>query len=135
MLQMLLSLMECALGHLSIVLASVVTCLFSSFLNSVRAPRLHLQTFCRQFCWHQLMLWPTDMPELTVLMLSTCDPLVPSKLVKATLEVGYVHNMLFSCNPLVLQCNWYICVIHSPCRQPTLRPHYWSTHQQGMEAS
>ena len=39
------------------------------------------QTFCRKFLWHELILWPQDMPASTLLALSALDDLVPSQLV------------------------------------------------------
>ena len=39
------------------------------------------QTFCRKFLWHELILWPEDMPGRTLLALSALDDLVPSTLV------------------------------------------------------
>lgn len=45
-------------------------------------------TFCRHFFWHTLMLWPWELPDATVLVLSTRDALVPSELVKKQLENG-----------------------------------------------
>ena len=43
------------------------------------------ETFCRRFLWHELMLWPDDMPSRTVVALSHDDDLVPSPLVAAHL--------------------------------------------------
>jgi hypothetical protein len=45
-------------------------------------------TFCRHFWWHTLMLWPWELPERTVLVLSTRDALVPSELVQKQLKAG-----------------------------------------------
>ena len=45
-------------------------------------------TFCRHFFWHTLMLWPWELPDASVLVLSTRDALVPSELVKKQLEYG-----------------------------------------------
>lgn len=45
------------------------------------------QTFCRKFLWHELILWPHDMPQRTLLALSAQDDLVPS-----TLVVGQCHH-------------------------------------------
>jgi hypothetical protein len=45
-------------------------------------------TFCRHFFWHTLMLWPWELPEPTVLVLSSKDALVPSPLVKRQLLSG-----------------------------------------------
>jgi hypothetical protein len=39
------------------------------------------QTFCRKFRWHELMLWPEDMPRHALVALSERDDLVPSPLV------------------------------------------------------
>ena len=47
-----------------------------------------VQTFCRKFCWHSLMLWPEDMPQATTVSLSAYDDLVPADLVKAQLEAS-----------------------------------------------
>ena len=44
------------------------------------------QTFCRQFLWHSLMLWPEDMPAKAVLSVSANDDLVPADLVVAHLH-------------------------------------------------
>ena len=51
--------------------------------NHASAP----QTFCRKFLWHELILWPHDMPQRTLLALSAQDDLVPS-----TLVVGQCHQ-------------------------------------------
>ena len=40
------------------------------------------QTFCRKFQWHELMLWPEDMPLHALVCLSHNDDLVPSAMVK-----------------------------------------------------
>eukprot|EP00892_Ulva_mutabilis_P009709 jgi/Ulvmu1/710/UM010_0082.1 len=47
-------------------------------------------TFCRHFWWHTLMLWPWELPEPSVLVLSTKDALVPSELVRKQLRSGGV---------------------------------------------
>lgn len=47
-----------------------------------------LQTFCRQFLWHELMLWPEDMPQRSVISCSANDDLVPSHLVGAHLKAA-----------------------------------------------
>ena len=47
-----------------------------------------VQTFCRKFCWHSLMLWPEDMPKATTISLSANDDLVPKDLVVAQLEAS-----------------------------------------------
>lgn len=47
-----------------------------------------MQTFCRKFCWHSLMLWPEDMPQATTVSLSANDDLVPKDLVVAQLEAS-----------------------------------------------
>ncbi|EIE23278.1 hypothetical protein COCSUDRAFT_47573 [Coccomyxa subellipsoidea C-169] len=39
------------------------------------------ETFCRKFLWHELMLWPEDMPPHALVILSDADDLVPSPLV------------------------------------------------------
>ncbi len=39
------------------------------------------QTFCRKFRWHELILWPEDMPAHALIALSDKDDLVPSPLV------------------------------------------------------
>lgn len=39
------------------------------------------QTFCRKFQWHELMLWPEDMPPHALVCLSHNDDLVPSAMV------------------------------------------------------
>ena len=49
---------------------------------------LGMQTFCRKFCWHSLMLWPEDMPQATTVSLSANDDLVPKDLVVAQLEAS-----------------------------------------------
>lgn len=43
--------------------------------------RLPTQTFCRKFQWHELMLWPEDMPPHALVCLSHNDDLVPSPMV------------------------------------------------------
>lgn len=45
---------------------------------------------CRHFWWHTLMLWPWELPEPSVLVLSTKDALVPSELVRKQLRSGGV---------------------------------------------
>lgn len=50
----------------------------SLLLTNVLAP---MQTFCRKFLWHELMLWPEDMPPHALVILSDADDLVPSALV------------------------------------------------------
>lgn len=52
------------------------------FLDQLRC----LQTFCRQFLWHALMLWPEDMPQKSVISVSAHDDLVPAKLVARHLQ-------------------------------------------------
>ena len=47
-----------------------------------------MQTFCRHFLWHSLMLWPEDMPERTIIFLSGNDALVPAHLVVRHLEAA-----------------------------------------------
>ncbi|BDA49445.1 hypothetical protein COCOBI_14-0620 [Coccomyxa sp. Obi] len=39
------------------------------------------ETFCRKFRWHELILWPEDMPAHALVALSDKDDLVPSPLV------------------------------------------------------
>jgi hypothetical protein len=39
------------------------------------------ETFCRRFLWHELTLWPQDMPAATLVALAHGDDLVPSPLV------------------------------------------------------
>jgi hypothetical protein len=48
-------------------------------------------TFCRHFWWHTLMLWPWELPEPSVLVLSGKDALVPSELVWKQLENAPKH--------------------------------------------
>ena len=48
-------------------------------------------TFCRHFWWHTLMLWPWELPEPSVLVLSGQDALVPSELVWKQLETAPAH--------------------------------------------
>ncbi|KAK9803224.1 hypothetical protein WJX73_006378 [Symbiochloris irregularis] len=46
-------------------------------------------SFCRKFVWHKVMLWPEEMPDVCLLVLSAADDLVPSPLVqKHLLNVG-----------------------------------------------
>ena len=47
------------------------------------------QTFCRKFLWHELMLWPEDMPANSLVVLSHNDDLVPSPLVAAHLAESH----------------------------------------------
>lgn len=53
-----------------------------------KGPMVVMQTFCRKFCWHSLMLWPEDMPQATTVSLSANDDLVPRDLVVAQLEAS-----------------------------------------------
>jgi hypothetical protein len=46
---------------------------------------------CRHFWWHTLMLWPWELPDPSVLVLSGKDSLVPSELVRAQLENAPAH--------------------------------------------
>jgi hypothetical protein len=48
-------------------------------------------TFCRHFWWHTLMLWPWELPNPSVLVLSGKDSLVPSELVSKHLEGAPPH--------------------------------------------
>ena len=52
---------------------------------------LVLQTFCRKFLWHELMLWPCDMPAHALVVLSHNDDLVPSPLVAAQLAQQHAN--------------------------------------------
>ena len=56
--------------------------------TAVKIVNLCVQTFCRKFCWHSLMLWPEDMPPATTISLSAHDDLVPRDLVLAQLEAS-----------------------------------------------
>ena len=47
-----------------------------------------LQTFCRQFLWHALMLWPEEMPAKSIVSVSANDDLVPAKLVAQHLRTA-----------------------------------------------
>lgn len=53
-----------------------------------QGPVMLMQTFCRKFCWHSLMLWPEDMPQTTTVSLSANDDLVPKDLVVAQLKAS-----------------------------------------------
>jgi hypothetical protein len=46
------------------------------------------QTFCRKFLWHELMLWPCDMPAHALVVLSHNDDLVRPGLCHV---LPYVH--------------------------------------------
>jgi pimeloyl-ACP methyl ester carboxylesterase len=48
-------------------------------------------TFCRHFWWHTLMLWPWELPDPSVFVLSGKDDLVPSELVHKQLEGAPSH--------------------------------------------
>ena len=49
--------------------------------------RVHcMQTFCRKFLWHSLMLWPEDLPARTVIAASCNDDLVPAEMVSRQLR-------------------------------------------------
>ena len=50
-----------------------------------------VQTFCRKFLWHELMLWPCDMPAHALVVLSHNDDLVPSPLVAAQLAQQHAN--------------------------------------------
>ena len=52
---------------------------------------MHMQTFCRHFQWHALMLWPDDMPEKTIVFVSGEDTLVPAQLVIRHMELAARH--------------------------------------------
>lgn len=54
---------------------------------SLKTKHHHHQTK-KQFLWHELMLWPEDMPPATVIALSHDDDLVPSPLVAAHLATA-----------------------------------------------
>ena len=56
--------------------------------SRLRCDVLLMQTFCRKFCWHSLMLWPEDMPQATTVSLSANDDLVPRDLVVAQLQAS-----------------------------------------------
>jgi len=43
-------------------------------------------TFCRRFHWAELMLWPEELPERSLVILSGKDDLVPSEMVAAQLR-------------------------------------------------
>lgn len=43
-------------------------------------------TFCRRFHWAELMLWPEELPEKSVVILCGKDDLVPSEMVAAQLR-------------------------------------------------
>ena len=59
------------------------SCSRANLIGSVAV--LRAQTFCRKFAWHELMLWPEDMPRHALVVLSHNDDLVPSPLVAAHL--------------------------------------------------
>jgi hypothetical protein len=44
------------------------------------------EAFCRNFWWHTLMLWPCELPSVTVMSLSYDDKLVPCELVQKQLQ-------------------------------------------------
>jgi hypothetical protein len=44
------------------------------------------EAFCRNFWWHTLMLWPNELPPVTVVCLSYDDNLVPCELVQKQLK-------------------------------------------------
>lgn len=47
-----------------------------------------LQTFCRKFLWHSLMLWPEDMPSAAVIAAGCEDDLVPARMVAQHLQAA-----------------------------------------------
>ena len=47
-----------------------------------------MQTFCRKFLWHSLMLWPEDLPARTVIAASCNDDLVPAEMVSRQLRAA-----------------------------------------------
>lgn len=53
-------------------------------------------TFCRHFWWHTLMLWPWELPDPSVLVLSGKDELVPSELVRRQLDGAPDHIHVLS---------------------------------------
>lgn len=44
------------------------------------------ETFCRQFLWFKLILWPQEVPHGSVVALAGADDLVPSRLILASLR-------------------------------------------------
>ena len=44
----------------------------------------HVSRPPRRFYWHELMLWPKDIPEHAIVALSANDDLVPAELVQVT---------------------------------------------------
>lgn len=44
------------------------------------------ESFCRNFWWHTLMLWPNELPPVSVVCLSYDDDLVPCELVQKQLK-------------------------------------------------
>ena len=47
-----------------------------------------MQTFCRKFLWHSLMLWPEDLPRRAVITAACQDDLVPATMVAAQLQAA-----------------------------------------------
>lgn len=56
------------------------------FKRAVARDLIIAEAFCRRFWWHTLMLWPDELPPVTILSLSHQDELVPCELVQRQLQ-------------------------------------------------
>jgi hypothetical protein len=75
-----------------------------SDIDDLTTPML-AQTFCRKFQWHELMLWPEDMPPHALVCLSHNDDLVPSAMVAK--HIAGVQNSHMQPQPcLTGPCAW-----------------------------
>eukprot|EP00892_Ulva_mutabilis_P006768 jgi/Ulvmu1/4463/UM002_0188.1 len=57
------------------------------FKRAVARDLIIAEAFCRRFWWHTLMLWPNELPPVTILSLSHQDELVPCELVQRQLQL------------------------------------------------
>ncbi|KFM26926.1 hypothetical protein F751_4987 [Auxenochlorella protothecoides] len=76
------------------------------------------QAFCRKFNWAELMLWPDDIPERCLVVVSGLDDLVPSALVVRQLQAAkhpakIMHHPLLGHGGILLLNNWQRQVIAS----------------------
>ena len=49
----------------------------------------HVQAFCRRFSWHDVMLWPQELPSNSLVVLSGKDNLVPWQLARRQLALTH----------------------------------------------
>lgn len=88
-------------------------------LSKPRAsPLMWSQAFCRKFNWAELMLWPDDIPERCLVVVSGLDDLVPSALVVRQLQAAkhpakIMHHPLLGHGGILLLNNWQRQVIAS----------------------